>query len=320
MLSNLGNAIGTGFEYFTIIYLTGLGGLFSERSGIVNIGLEGMMIIGTVTGAYGTVHFTAMFGQPWGPICGLAFGLVCGAIFSLIHAVATITFRVDQIVSGVVINLAAVGVARFLSQLFFGQATQSDPGAPHLARWSIPLIDRSPAGMGAAFQGLSPMVIVAFLMVFPVSYVLYRTRFGLRLRSAGENPEATRSLGVRVSPIRYVAVMLSGAFAGLAGAFLAFEVNDHWREGQTVGLGFIALAALILSNWNPRRLMAAAMLFGFAQAVPYWLYNAPGIRLLPPQFINMIPYVVTIVAIAGFVGRVRPPAAAGRAYEGQDAL
>ena len=119
-----------------------------------------------------------------------------------------------------------------------------------------------------------------------------------------------------MAPIRYAAVAISGALAGLSGAFLAFEVNDHWREGQTVGLGFIALAALILSNWNPRRLMAAAMLFGFAQAIPYWLNDAPVIRLLPDEFVRMIPYVVTIVAIAGFVGKVRPPAAAGRAYEG----
>jgi simple sugar transport system permease protein len=308
MFSNFGNAIATALEYATIIYLTGLGGLFSERAGIVNIGLEGLMIIGTVTGAYGVMQF--------GPVGGLLFGLACGAIFALIHAVATVTFRVDHIVSGVVINLAAVGVARFLSQLFFGQATQSNPGAPHLARWDLPLLSHLPLGLGAAFQGMSPMIIVAFLLVFPVSFVLYRTRFGLRLRSAGENPEATRSLGVRVAPLRYIAVMTSGAFAGLAGAFLAFEVNDHWREGQTLGLGFIALAALILSNWNPRRLILAAMLFGFAQAVPYWLNTAPIIRLLPDEFIRMTPYVVTIVAIAGFVGKVRPPAAAGRAYEG----
>ncbi len=320
MLSNLGNAIATALEYFTIIYITGLGGIFSERSGIVNIGLEGMMIIGTVTGVYGATHFTMMFGQPWGPILGLAFGAACGALYASIHALATITFRVDQIVSGVVINLAALGIAEFLSQLFFGQPTQSDPGAPHLHPLNIPFLDRLPAGLGAAFQHMSPVVILAFLMVFPASYVLYRTRFGLRLRSAGENPEATRSLGVRVAPLRYVGVMISGAMAGLAGAFLAFEVNDHWLEGQTLGLGFIALAAMILSNWNPKRLMAAAMLFGFAQAVPYWLNNAPIIRLLPPAFVSMTPYVVTIVAIAGFVGKVRPPAAAGRAYQGGDPI
>ena len=317
-LTDIGVALQISLTYFTILYLTGLGGLFSERSGIVNIGLEGLMIIGTVSGAWGARYFTDTvgLGLPWGPIMGLVVGAFIGMLFASIHAAATITFKVDHIVSGVVINLVAIGLARFLSQTFFGQATQSDPGGPHLNPIDVPLLSSLPWGLGRAFQGLSPMVFVAILMVFPVSYMLYRTRWGLRLRSCGENPEAARSLGVRVSAYRYQGVLLSGAFAGLSGAFLASEVIGNWREGQTLGLGFIALAALILSNWNPKRLMFFAWLFGFAQAIPLRLNDAPIINLLPPQFINMIPYVVTIVAIAGFVGKVRPPAAAGRAYEG----
>jgi simple sugar transport system permease protein len=317
-LTDIAVALQIGLTYFTIIYLTGLGGLYSERSGIVNIGLEGLMIIGTVTGAWGARYFTetAGLGSVWGPILGLLVGAGCGLLFAGVHAIATITFRVDHIVSGVVINLVAIGLARFLSQAFFGQATQSDPGGPHLNPIDIPLLSSLPLGLGRAFQGLSPVVIFAFLMVFPVWYSLNRTRWGLRLRSCGENPEAARSLGVRVSLYRYQGVMLSGAFAGLAGAFLAAEIIGNWHEGQTLGLGFISLAALILSNWNPVRLMFFAWLFGFAQAIPLRLNDAPVINLLPPQFINMIPFVVTIVAIAGFVGRVRPPAAAGRAYEG----
>jgi simple sugar transport system permease protein len=317
-LTDIGVAIEISFTYFTIIYLTGLGGLFSERSGIVNIGLEGLMIIGTVTGAFGARYFTdtLALGQPWGPILGLLFGALCGMLFAGIHAAATISFRVDHIVSGVVINLVAIGLARFLSQAFFGQATQSDPGGPHLDRISLPLLSSLPSGLGRAFTDLSPMVLVAAVMVFPVWYSLNRLRWGLRLRSCGENPEATRSLGVRVSAYRYEGVLLSGAFAGASGAFLASEVIGNWREGQTLGLGFIALAALILSNWNPIRLMFFAWLFGFAVAIPLRLNDAPIISALPPQFIRMIPYVVTIVAIAGFVGRVRPPAAAGKAYEG----
>jgi len=317
-LGDLGAAIQIAFTYFTILYLTGLGGLFSERSGIVNIGLEGLMIIGTVTGAYGAILFTNTMGipAPWGPLLGLLFGGLCGAAFASIHALATVTFRVDHIVSGVVVNLVAVGLARFLSSLFFGQATQSDPGGPHLAPVSIPLLSSLPWGLGRAFSQLSPLVIFAALLVFPVSFALFRTRWGLRLRSAGENPEATRSLGVAVAPIRWQGVLLSGAFAGLSGAFLSVEVAGNWREGQTLGLGFIALAALILSNWNPVRLLGAAFLFGFAEAIPLRFQDAPLIRLLPEQFIRMIPYVVTIVVLAGFVGRVRPPAAAGKAYEG----
>ena len=322
MLDDLGAAFAIALTYFTIIYLTGLGGLFSERSGIVNIGLEGMMIIGTVVGSAGTHYFTLPapegfgWGVPMGPIMGLLLGALAGAAFASIHALATVTFRVDHIVSGVVINLVAVGLARFLSTVFFGQATQSDSGQPAMHTIDIPLLSSLPLGLGKAFQELSPMVIVAVLMVFPVTYSLYRTRWGLRLRSCGENPEATRSLGVRVAPLRYQAVLLSGALAGLSGAFLAIEVNLSWNEGQTQGLGFIALAALILSNWNPKRLMVAALIFGFAQAVPLRLMDAPILRSIPPEFVRMTPYLVTIIVLAGFVGKVRPPAAAGKAYEG----
>lgn len=322
MFSDFGAAIQIAFTYFTILYLTGLGGLFSERSGIVNIGLEGLMVIGTVTGAFGAVYFTDTLGLgvPLGPILGLLFGMACGAAFSAVHALATITFRVDHIVSGVVINLVAVGLARFLSTAFFGQATQSDPGGPHLSLIDIPGLSALPAGLGRAFEDLSPMVVVALVSVIPATYALNRTRWGLRLRSAGENPEATRSLGVAVAPIRWQGVLISGALAGLAGAYLSVEVVNNWREGQTLGLGFIALAALILSNWNPARLIGAAFLFGFALAIPRRLADLPGIELLPPQIIRMIPYVVTIVVLAGFVGKVRPPAAAGRAYEGGSAI
>ena len=316
-LVDLAVAIQISLTYFTIIYLTGLGGLFSERSGIVNIGLEGLMIIGTVTGAWGARYFTDTMGlgTPWGPILGLAVGALAGLLLASIHALATVTFRVDHIVSGVVINLAAVGLARFLSQAFFGQATQSDPGGPHLSVLALPGVS-SLGDFGRAFSDLSPVVLFAALMVFPAWFVLYRTRWGLRLRSCGENPDASRSLGVRVAVYRYQGVLISGALAGLSGAFLASEIIGNWREGQTLGLGFIALAALILSNWSPIRLLFFAWLFGFAQAIPLRLSDAPLISALPPQFIRMIPYIVTIVAIAGFVGRVRPPAAAGRAYEG----
>jgi general nucleoside transport system permease protein len=307
-LLDLGAAIAIGFNYFTIIFMTGLGGLFSERSGIVNIGLEGLMIVGTVMGAWGSVEY--------GPVPGLFIGGVAGLVFSLVHSLATVTFKVDHIVSGVVINVVAIGLARFLSQLFFGQATQSDPGIPDLATIDIPLLSLLPGGLGRAFENMSPVVPFAFLITIPAVYALYRTRFGLRLRSVGENPDAARTLGVRVAPLRYAGVGVSGFLAGVSGAFLAIEINGLFREGQTQGLGFIALAALILGNWQPLRLMLGALFFGIAQAIPLRLSDAPVISILPEEFIRMIPYVVTIVAIAGFMGRVSPPAAAGRAYEG----
>jgi general nucleoside transport system permease protein len=311
-LLDLGAAIALSLRYFTIIYLTGLGGLFSERSGIVNIGLEGIMIVGTVMGAVGTVEF--------GPTAGLLIGAGAGLVFSLVHALATVTFRVDQIVSGVVINVVAVGVARFLSSIFFDQATQSDPGIPNFDTIDIPLLSELPFGLGRAFQDMSPVVPLAFLIAIPAIYVLNKTRFGLRLRSAGENPDAARTLGVHVAPLRYAGVGISGLLGGFAGAFLAIEINGLFREGQTQGLGFIALAALILGNWEPLKVMVASLLFAFAQAIPLRLNDAPVISLLPEEFIRMIPYVVTIIAIAGFVGRVHPPAAAGRAYEAGRAI
>ncbi|MFM8999904.1 MAG: ABC transporter permease [Actinomycetota bacterium] len=318
MFTDIAVALQISFTYFTIFYLTGTGGLFSERSGIVNIGLEGLMIIGTVTGAFGARYFTDTMGlgEIWGPLLGLLLGALCAMLFAGIHALATVTFRTDHIVSGVVINLAAIGVARYLSQAFFGQATQSDPGGPRLPRIDIPFLSSLPEGLGRAFSNLSPFVLLAAVAIVPVWFALYRTRWGLRLRSCGENPEAARSLGLNVSAYRYQGVLLSGFFAGASGAFLASEIIGNWREGQTLGFGFISLAALIIANWNPRRLLFFAWLFGFAQAIPLRLNDAPIISLLPAQFIRMIPYVVTIVAIAGVVGKVRPPAAAGKAYEG----
>jgi simple sugar transport system permease protein len=310
-LLDLGAAIALGLRYFTILYLAGLGGLFSERSGIVNIGLEGIMIVGTVMGAWGALEY--------GALGGMIIGAAGGLLFALVHAVATVTFRVDHIVSGVVINIVAIGLARFLSQLFFGQSTQSPPGLPDFNTIDIPLLGSLPGGLGAAFSNMSPVVLFAILLTIPAVFVLSRTRFGLRLRASGENPEAARTLGVRVGGLRYAGVAISGALGGLAGAFLAVEINGLFREGQTQGLGFIALAALILGNWQPSRLLVAALLFGFAQAIPLRLDDAPLISALPEEFIRMIPYVVTIVAIAGFVGRVNPPAAAGRAYEGASA-
>src|ERR671915_1186369 len=165
-LTDIGASIRIAFTYFTILYLTGLGGLFSERSGIVNIGLEGLMVIGTVTGAAGAAMFAGPAPEglalgPSGVVLGLLFGAFCGALFAAVHAVATINFRVDHIVSGVVINLVAIGLARFLSYVFFEQATQSDPGGPHLPRFDIPLLSDIPWGLGSAFIRLSPVVIVA---------------------------------------------------------------------------------------------------------------------------------------------------------------
>ncbi len=263
------------------IGLAALGGLFSERAGVVNIGLEGMMILGTWGAGYGGWH--------WGWTGALLGGVLFGALGGLLHAVATVTFGVDHVVSGVAINLLADGVVRFLSELIYTEDTGGGPTqSPSLdgdpPSFSVPVLSSGPDWLGdleakhwfllsdvagllrGLTSGIGLLTLLAVLLV-PVSYlILWRTAFGLRLRSCGENPAAADSLGVPVYRLKYIAVVISGALAGLGGVFLVF-IAGIYREGQTGGRGFIGLAALIFGNWRPGGLAAGAGLFGFADAL-----------------------------------------------------
>jgi ABC-type uncharacterized transport system permease subunit len=270
------------------IFLAGLGGLYAERTGMVNIGLEGMMILGTWFGAWGGWHY--------GPWWGVVLGIVGGTLGALVHAVATVTFGVNQIVSGVAINILAAGVARFLSVIAFtghgGGATQSPQITSSLPRLTVPVLAggkvlgwQSPDALGrlehehwflisdtaALLRGfmadLSILTVITLLLVPVTFFLLWRTRLGLRMRSAGENPWAAESLGVRVYTMKYIGILISGALAGLAGAFLVVEAAGIYREGQTGGRGFIGLAAMIFGNWRPSGVAAAAGLFGYADAL-----------------------------------------------------
>ncbi len=257
------------------ILLTGLGGLYAERSGVVNIGLEGMMILGTWFGAWGTLE--------WGPWIGILIGLIGGALGGLLHAVATVTFGVDHIISGVAINILAPGMARVLSTEVFNNPTQS-PNLKALPKVSMPLLaggwdtpdllgwidDRDLffisdlAGFARGLMSqLSLFTLVALILVPVTAYVLWKTRFGLRLRIAGEHPLAGESLGVDIIRQKYIGVVISGALAGLAGAFMAMELSGFFQEGQTGGRGFIGLAALIFGNWRPQGVLMAAALFAY---------------------------------------------------------
>jgi len=262
--------------------LVALGGLFSERAGVVNIGLDGMMILGTWGAGWA--------GYQWGWGGAVVGGLVMGAIGGLLHAVATVTFGVDHVVSGVAINILAGGVVRFLSETLYadnpagGGVTQSPPVSSKPPSFSLPLLSSGPDLLGdlegkhwfllsdlagllrGLTHGVGVLTVVAVLLVPAAYLVLWRTAFGLRLRSCGENPAAADSLGVPVYRLKYTAVVLSGALAGLGGVFLVFIANIY-REGQTNGRGFIGLAALIFGNWRPGGLAAGAGLFGFADAL-----------------------------------------------------
>ncbi|NJC69448.1 ABC transporter permease [Planosporangium thailandense] len=259
------------------IGLAGLGGLWAERAGVVNIGLEGQMILGTWFGAWAGYHA--------GPWVGVIAAVAGGALGGLLHALATVTFGVDHIVSGVAITILATGAGRYLSQLAFkglpgGGVTQS-PSVPELPRWSVPglgaldglerrhwfLVSDLVGILRGALTQVSALTVIAVVLV-PVSFwVLWRTPFGLRLRSCGENPHAAESLGVNVYRYKYYAVIASGALAGLGGGFLSMVASSIYREGQTGGRGFIGLAAMIFGNWRPGGLASGALLFGYTDAL-----------------------------------------------------
>jgi len=270
-------AIRAGLQAAVPLGLAGLGGLWSERAGVVNIGLEGQLILGTWFGAWGALE--------WGPWAGVLTAIAGGALGGLLHAVATVTFRVDHIISGVAITILAGGAARYLSSLTFagmpgGGVTQS-PSVGELPRLSVPgvgALDSIEARQWFAVSdiagllrgvltGTSVLTILAIALVPATFFVLWRTGFGLRLRSVGENPRAAESLGVNVYLYKYYGVVMSGALAGLGGGFLSMVASSIYREGQTGGRGFIGLAAMIFGNWRPGGLAAGAMLFGYIDAL-----------------------------------------------------
>jgi general nucleoside transport system permease protein len=270
----------------TPLLLAALGGLFSERSGIINIALEGLMLAGAFTAATVT-HYT---GNPW---VGLAAAILAGALVALVHGIACIQFKADQVVSGTAINLLFLGVPALLSGALFA----STGATPQLRQDQ--LIPNIP-------------IILAFALVPVVWYVLGRTRFGLRLRAVGENPEAADTAGVDVTRVRYLAVMLSGALAAIGGAYLSIGQSSLFARNMSAGRGFIALAALIFGKWRPVQTMLACLLFGLAEAISIQMQ---GVSRIPVQFIQIIPYVLTIVVLAGFIGHSRPPRALGTPYQ-----
>jgi len=285
----------------TPLVFAALGGMFSERSGVVNIGLEGLMLISAFAGVVGAF----LSGSA---VVALGFALAAGLIFALIHALMCVTFEADQIISGTAINLLALGGTGFLMVSIFG-AGGTSPRVEGFGEVPIPILSSIPV-IGPALFSQSVLVYLMYVMV-PVTYfVLFRTPFGLRLRATGESPEAVDTAGVSVGRMRYYGVALSGLLASLGGIYLSMGLLSAFTENMTGGRGFIALAALIFGRWNPIGAAGAALLFGFALAVTV---QAPQ-DLVPQEFLLMIPYVLTIVALAAFGGRAIAPAAIGKPY------
>ena len=286
----------------TPLILASLGGLFSERSGVVNIALEGILL----TGAFASIVATFYTGNPW---AGVFAGVFAGMLISLIHAIVSIVFKADQIVSGVAINLLAMGLTQFLTWIIWGSSANSPP-VQGMAHWALPETWGPLArGVNVVIGHYPPLVYIALALVAVSHVVLFRTPFGLRLRATGEHPEAVDTLGVSVRAMRFAGVLMSGAFAGLGGAFLALNTHQFVKN-MSAGRGFIALAAMIFGKWNPAGALAACLLFGYAEAVQMGLQG----QAVPTQFVQMIPYVLTMVALVGVIGRARPPAASGKPY------
>lgn len=297
----------------TPLLFAAMGGLFSERSGVINIALEGKMLLGALTGfmiAYST-------GNPW---LGLAGAMIAGAIVALLFAYVTITLGADQIVTAVAINLMMVGLTGVVFRLMKA-ANAGSLSAPTFPTWNVPFLSDLPL-IGSLFFGHLPLVYMAFLLVPLSGFVLYRTTWGLSVRAVGEHPRAADTLGVKVPLVRYLCVIWSGMMAAAGGVVLSIGFNSTFIEGMTAGRGFIAFSAIVFGQWTPLGTLLASLLFGFADAFQLRIQSgilAPlGIPEIPYQFPVMLPYVVTLVALF-FTGRMQWPAAAAIPYKREEA-
>ena len=282
-------------RFATPLIFAALGGMFSERSGIINIALEGLMLAGAFTAAVVTY-------ETGNPFFGFLCGMIAGGVLALFFAVACIKFEADQVVAGFGINILMLGLPALLSGAMYDSAGSTE----QIAKENL-LPD---------FFGINIASYLAFLLVPICWYVLYKTPFGLRLRAVGENPAAADAAGVSVIKLRYTAVILSGVLAAAGGAYLSIGQSSLFTRGMTAGRGFIALAALILAKWRPVQVMFACLFFGFTEALTIPLANikmASG-ENVPVQFIQIIPYVLTIIVLAGFIGLSRAPKALGIPY------
>lgn len=291
----------------TPLLLAGIGELFSERSGVLNIGLEGIMLIGTLVGFL----FAYLTGQAW---IGILAGSLAGALIALIHALLSVTLGVSQVVSGVGINITCAGLSMATYRVVFGPSLIQAPMASAQQPVHLPFLSDLPVVGPIVFQQM-PTVYIALALVPLAWFILYRTELGLRMRAVGEHPLAAETLGVSVARVRYLCVCICGFLTGMAGTFLSLGLLNIYLDNMTAGRGWIALAVVIFGKWEPGGVLAAALFFGFADALQLRL-QALGVNA-PYQFLLMIPYVLTIVALLGAVGRSVGPAVLGKPYTGE---
>ncbi len=287
----------SGLRLATPLIFAALGGLFSERAGVINIALEGLMLAGAFTAAVVTY-------ETGNPYLGLFCGMLAGALVAAIYALAVLKFEADQVVAGMAINFLMTGLPQLLS------------GAIYDSAGSTPQIDKVSL-LPNYFNSISIATILAFLLVPLCWYVMYKTPFGLRVRAVGENPAAADAAGINVIRLRYLAVILSGLLAAAGGAYLSIGQSSLFTRGMSAGRGFIALAALILAKWKPIPVLFACLFFGITEAltIPLANYKLASGENIPVQFIQIIPYVLTMIVLAGFIGLSRAPKALGLPYQ-----
>ena len=307
--TNMTTIVAESLRLATPLAIGAMAGIWCERAGVVNIAIEGMMLFAACFG-FTTLFFLRNTGLPLetAQLLAVIIALLSGGLIALLHGWLSITFRTDQIVSGTVINILAVGVTSFVRREYL---LSTEAGAAKLGNISIPILSDLPV-IGDAIFTNQPIFFMMFVVLAFTHIVMFYTRWGLRTRAVGEHPHAADTLGINVNRTRWTNVWISGMVAGLAGAWFSLEATGSFNDGMTRGAGFIALAAMIFGKWTPIGAFGAALLFGFSDSL--------GIRLqmvgvgFPVQFLQMVPYAVTLIVLAGFIGRASPPKAVGQPY------
>ena len=298
----------------TPLAMAALGGLYSERSGVVNIALEGIMLVGAFVAAAALVLLQDAGVGGIAVWISLALAVIVGVLFSAIHAVAAIHFRADQTISGTALNVLAGGITIYFSEILF-KAKSTKAFLFAFSRITIPVLSDIPIIGKMLFAGSYPTTYIMVALVFVTWFVVFKTPFGLRLRSCGEYPQASASMGINVAKMRWIGVLTSGAFAGLAGATLVLTTTTFFNLGTVHGLGFIAVATLIFGKWNPWGVLVSAIFFGFSQILGQYATSIPFLMGWPSEFFALFPYLVTIIAIIFFSRKQVGPKASGEIYD-----
>ncbi|MFV0254730.1 MAG: ABC transporter permease [Erysipelotrichaceae bacterium] len=299
----------------TPLIIAALGGFFSERSGVVNIALEGSMTVGGFVGAACLYIFSeaGIFGNLFWAVLA---AIIAGMLFSVLLAFAAIHMQADQTIAGTALNILSIGLTVYICEIIFGaKSTPAFSFSATFQRVTIPVLSDIPIIGDMLFTAMYPTVYLAFFLVIAVWFVAYKTPFGLRLRSCGEFPQASASMGVNVIKMRWIGVLLSGAFSGLAGAILVLTTSTYFQATSIHGLGFIAIATLIFGKWKPWGVLGAGLFFGFAQTLGYYSSSIEILSKLPVEFFSLFPYAMTIIALIIFSGKSVGPKASGQIYD-----